>query len=85
MQQSQILIDYPTNLPDALHTTPSAFVAEAKMAMAVKLFELKRLSSGMAAQLAGVDRVTFLLNLHQYGVPMIELDEGELASDLENA
>jgi len=34
------------------------------MAMAVKLFEMKRLSSGMAATLAGLNRVNFLLNLH---------------------
>ncbi len=85
MAQAQILIDYPASLPDALHSTPSAFAAEAKMAMAAKLFEMKRLSSGMAAQLAGVDRVTFLLNLHRYNVAMIDLDEDELISDLENA
>jgi predicted HTH domain antitoxin len=54
-------------------------------AMAVKLFEMKRLSSGMAAVLLGVDRVYFLLKLHQYGVPIIDLSEDELRSDLENA
>jgi len=53
--------------------------------MAVKLFEMKRLSSGMAAKLAGVDRVTFLLSLHQYGVPAIDLEEEELLSDVNNA
>ena len=53
--------------------------------MAVKLFEMKKLSSGMAAQLAGVDRVFFLLNLHRYGVNMIDLDNDELESDLKNA
>ncbi len=55
------------------------------MSMAVKLFEMKRMSSGMAAELAGVDRVTFLLNLHNYNVPMIDLTEEELLSDMENA
>ena len=55
------------------------------MAMAVKLFEMKRLSSGIAAKLAGMDRVTFLLSLHRYGVAMIDLEEDELLSDLENA
>jgi hypothetical protein len=49
--------------------------------MAVKLFEMKRLSSGIAAQ----DRVTFLLSLHRFGVPMIDLEEEELLSDIENA
>ncbi len=55
------------------------------MAMAVKLFEMKRLSSGIAAKLAGLDRVTFLLRLHDYGVPSIDLDESELASELDHA
>jgi predicted HTH domain antitoxin len=53
--------------------------------MAVKLFEMKRLSSGIAAALIGTDRVSFLLNLHHYGVAMIDLTEEELLSDLKNA
>lgn len=81
----QITIEYPALLPDALQQTRADFEQEAKMAMAVKLFEMKRLSSGMAAKLAGMDRVPFLLNLHRYGVAMIDLDEEELLSDLENA
>jgi glucose-6-phosphate dehydrogenase assembly protein OpcA len=52
--------------------------------MAVKLFEMKRLPSGMAASLLGVDRVTFLLKLGDYGVSMIDLTEAELISDLLN-
>ncbi len=55
------------------------------MAMIVKLFEMKRLSSCIAAQMLGMDRVTFLLNLHRFGVPMIDLEEAELLSDIENA
>ena len=46
---------------------------------------MKRLSSGMAAALAGTDRVSFLLQLHRYGVPTIDLTEEELLSDIENA
>ena len=55
------------------------------MAMAVKLFERQRLSSGLAARLAGVSRVEFLLTLHRYGVPMIDLDEAELRADVQHA
>ncbi|TVP66443.1 MAG: UPF0175 family protein [Nodularia sp. (in: Bacteria)] len=82
---SQLKIEYPETLPDALQQTREEFEQEAKMAMAVKLFEMKRISSGLAAQLAGVDRVSFLLNLHRYGVAMIDLTEEELLSDLTNA
>ena len=81
----QLVIDYPKLLPDALQQTRADFEHEAKMAMAVKLFEMKRLSSGMAAQLANVDRVTFLLNMCRYGVAMIDLDDEELLADFHNA
>ncbi len=81
----QLIIDYAPSLPDALQCSQEQFEQEAKMAMAVKLFEMKRLSSGMAARLAGVDRVSFLLGLHLYGVAMIDLDEKELQSDLDHA
>ncbi len=82
---NQISIIYPNMLPDMLQKTRSEFEAEAKMAMAIKLFEMKRISSGIAAQLAGTDRVGFLLNLHHFGVPMIDLEEEELLSDIQNA
>ena len=82
---NQISIEYSQNLPDILQITKNAFEEEAKMAMAVKLFEMKRLSSGMAATLAGINRTKFLLSLHRYNVPMIDLEEDELLSDMNNA
>ncbi|MDR3557210.1 MAG: UPF0175 family protein [Syntrophobacteraceae bacterium] len=80
-----LTVEYPEKLPDALQLSRQDFEREAKMAMAVKLYELKRLSSGVAAALAGMDRVTFLLSLHRFGTCMIDLDDEELASDVENA
>lgn len=81
----QLQIDYPETLPDALAQSRQQFEEEAKWAMAVKLFELKRISSGTAALLVGVDRVSFLLKLKDYGVSTIDLIEEELLSDLKNA
>jgi predicted HTH domain antitoxin len=43
------------------------------------------ISSGIAAKIAGINRVTFLMELHKYGVLMIDLTEEELLSDFENA
>jgi predicted HTH domain antitoxin len=82
---NQLNIEYPQNLPDILQTTKKEFEKEARMAMAVKLFEMKRVSSGVAATLAGLDRVSFLLSLHRFNVPMIDLEEDELLTDMENA
>lgn len=81
----QMQIDYPETLPDSLAETRLEFEAEVKLAMAAKLFELKRLSSGQAAQLLGMDRVEFLLSLHRVGTPAINLSEEELLSDFQNA
>ncbi|AFZ56502.1 UPF0175 family protein [Anabaena cylindrica FACHB-243] len=81
----QLQINYPETLPDAVGKTREQFEQEAKWAMAVKLYEMKRLSSGMAAALLGVERVTFILKLNDYGVPLIDLSEEELLSDIENA
>ena len=81
----QLIVNYPEKLPDALQQSSEQFEREAKMAMAVKLYEMKRISSGTAAALAGVERVEFLLDLHRYGVAAIDLSTDELHSDLDNA
>ncbi|HDH41256.1 MAG TPA: hypothetical protein ENG12_02470 [Candidatus Altiarchaeales archaeon] len=47
-------------------------------AAAVKLYELGRLSSGRAAELAGLSRVGFLQILGRYGVSIFDLTTGEL-------
>jgi predicted HTH domain antitoxin len=52
-----------------------------RMLLAVKLFELDRLTSGKAAELAGIDRETFLLTVHRYGVPAVRWDEEEIQAE----
>lgn len=81
----QIIVDVPNHYLDAMHQAPVDFALEAKLAMAAKLFEMKRLSSGMAANLIGMDRVTFLAQLHRFGVPIVDLPDDELAQDILNA
>ncbi len=75
----------PIDLPDALHQTPSEFEQDARFAMAVKLFEMKRVTSGQAAQLAGIDRTSFLMRLADSAVPMIDVPPEELADDVRHA
>lgn len=55
------------------------------MAAAAKLYEMGKLSSGRAAELAGVSRVSFLQVLEKYKVPIFNLTMEELKQDLRNA
>jgi predicted HTH domain antitoxin len=81
----KLTIDYPETIPDALQETRDEFERHAKFAMFAKLFEMKKISSGMAASILGIERVEFLLLLNQYQVHMIDIPADELASDMSNA
>ena len=80
----QLTFNYPDNLPDALQLTKEQFEKEALTAMAVKLFEMKKISSGTAASLLGIDRVKFILLLKDWSVNYINYPGDELLSDLDN-
>ena len=80
MSTRQIVIDVPEMVLLAEKTDEISFARELRMLAAVKLYELGRLSSGRAAELAGVPRVEFLLELGRYKVFPFEAELRELES-----
>ena len=81
----QLTIPYSDELLLSLKASPERFEAEARLLLAVKLYELNRISTGMAAQLAGMGRVAFMFELEKYGLSPIGVEPDELESDLANA
>lgn len=78
-----IIVEYPESLPAVSNQSPETFEKEARRAMAVKLYEMGRLSSGHAAQLAGTGRVEFLLTCMNMGVPSVEWDADEILKEFQ--
>jgi predicted HTH domain antitoxin len=78
---SQVTIEIPEQTMLALKIPPGEVAEALRMAAAVKLYELGRLSSGAAAGLAGVPRVVFLAKLADYGVDTFDLSEEQLAKE----
>jgi len=82
---STIQIDIPDEVLISLKETAQTAAQELRMAAAVKLFELGKLSSGRAAQLVGLSRVEFLLALGRYQVSPFSLTPEQLEHDVNNA
>lgn len=78
MGSRQIMVEVPEEVLLAEKTDEAGFAREMKMLTAVKLYELGRLTSGRAAELAGVPRVEFLMSLGHYKVFPFEGELGDL-------
>ena len=84
-QMSNVTLSIPDEILLALKTTPDDLASRIRFAASVKLYEMGQLSSGSAAQLAGVPKPYFLSRLAEYGVNTFDLTDEELTHDLKNA
>ena len=85
MTTSVLTIPYPEELLLSLKKSPEEFEKEARLLLAVKLYELDQISTGMAARLTGMSRVAFMFELARFGLSPIGVEPDELAEDLANA
>ena len=76
-----IEIEYSETIPAILNQSPEVFEQEARFALAIKLYEMGRLTSGQASRLAGVTRVRFLLDCSRYGAASVEWDQEEINAE----
>jgi predicted HTH domain antitoxin len=79
---NQITIDIPGETLLALKMSTYEAGETLRMAAAVKLYEIGKLSSGAAAHLAGVPRTVFLSRLADFGVDTFDLTEEQLLEEM---
>ncbi len=77
-----VTIPYPEGLPQTLKLSDTEFADEVRFLAAAKLYELGKISSGKAAKLAGMDRVSFLKKLGHYKMPAINIQAEEIEEEV---
>lgn len=84
--KGMINIEYPESLANTLRLSGKDFESEIKISSMVKLYELGRISSGIAAQVLGLSRVDFLDLLARYNVSVFGgYNTDEINEDIANA
>lgn len=83
-----LMINLPEDFALAIQTTPEELEAQVHWMAALKMFEMGKVSSGKAAELAGMTRAEFFEMCGRYKVSIfnykVEELENELRSDLNN-
>ena len=85
MVDHEFTISYSDDLLLSLKESPEEFEAEARLLLAIKLYELGKLSTGMAAKLAGQSRIAFIFALNRFNISPIGVDPDDLAEDIRHA
>lgn len=81
-----INVEYPESLANSLRLNGKEFESEMKISSLVKLFELGKVSSGIAARVLGLSRVDFLDLLSKYNVSVLgAYNTDDLNEDIVNA
>ena len=77
-----LTIPYTDDLLLATGKPPAELEEELRFLLAVKLFEMKRLSLGKAAEFCGLGKLRFMFELGSLHIPVINLDEDQIADEL---
>ena len=80
----ELTIKYPDALESAVKVTKQEFEQLLRLMAALKLFELGKLSSGKAADLAGMSRPEFFEACGRYRVSVFNYQSEEVAREVQN-
>lgn len=76
-----VTFEFPLDAMASPGSSSASLASEAKFMVALKLFEVGRLSADKAGELCGMGRVEFLFAAGRAGVPVVTLDDDELSAE----
>jgi predicted HTH domain antitoxin len=77
----QLKLDMPEGALASLRKDPEGFTRELRLAAAVKWYELRQVSQGRAAEIAGLSRAEFLGALARFGVSPFQYAADEILEE----
>jgi len=80
----ELILKYPPGFENAVHLTKEELEAHVKLMAALKMFELGKISSGKAAEFAGLSRTEFYEACSRYKVSISNYSEDEVKSEIKN-
>lgn len=83
MKTAEIRFEIADDILYSLNQTTNEFAQQTRLFTALQLYKTHKLSFGKAAELAGISREKFLVNLDQNGIDFIAYDADELEAELE--
>lgn len=82
MKSPELTIPYPSGLEDSVRTTEVEIQQQIRLMAALKMFELGKLTSGKAAELAGMSRPDFLEACARYKVSVYNVPAGQAETEI---
>ena len=83
--QDVLTIHLPSEIGQMLNRTPDELARDVQLYAALMLFRLRKLSSGAAAEMAGIPRVAFLDLCAESDIPVSQISADDLRREMAHA